>query len=121
MLFSANVSAAEPSSSSTPTENNHSSPYDGGGFLRVAVELSDMDLQTLRAAFEDGGYEVGDVSRNRNQIRVVLLEEGAPAENLRSITYGVVDEEAVFGLNITTESVDGHDGMNTVVTFRSRS
>jgi hypothetical protein len=80
-----------------------------------------MDLQALREAFEDGGYEVEDVSRNRNRITVVLLEEGAPAEDLRSITHGVLDEEAVFGLNVTTESVDGHDGMNTGVTFRTRS
>jgi hypothetical protein len=80
-----------------------------------------MDLQALREAFEDSGYEVEDVSRNRNKIRVVLLEEGAPAEDLRSITQEVVDADEVFGLNVTTESVDGHDGMNTVVTFRSRS
>ena len=77
--------------------------------------------QSLQDAFEADGYEVADVSRNRNQVRVVLLAESPAAEALRSITEDAVDADAIFGLNVTTESVDGHDGMQTVVSFRVRS
>ncbi|WP_135662533.1 hypothetical protein [Halorhabdus rudnickae] len=77
--------------------------------------------QSLREAFESRGYDVADVSRNRNQVRIVVLEENPGAEEFRSITEDAVDEDAVFGLNVTTESVDGHDGMQTVVSFRVRS
>mgnify|MGYP000253558132 CR=1 FL=1 len=76
--------------------------------------------QSLREAFEANGYDVDDVSRNRNQIRIVLLEESPAAEDLRTITEDALDEDAIFGLNVTTESVDGHDGMQTVVSFRTR-
>ncbi|WP_136690037.1 hypothetical protein [Halorhabdus amylolytica] len=76
--------------------------------------------QSLREAFESSGYEVGDVSRNRNQVRVVLLEESPAAEDLRTITEDALDEDGIFGLNVTTESVDGRDGMQTVVSFRTR-
>lgn len=78
-------------------------------------------LADLRTAFEEEGYDVADVSRNRDRVRVVLLAEGANAEPLRSITYSVVDEEAVLGLDVTTESVEGQEGMNTVVSFRHRA
>jgi len=74
----------------------------------------------LRAAFEDNEYEVGEVSTNRETIRVVVLDEGAKAADLRSITTNVVDEDEMLALNITTESVDGQDRMGTVVSFRHR-
>lgn len=80
----------------------------------------DEILADLREAFEINDYEVGDVSRNRSRIRVVLLEGGADAEVLRAITDEVVGSDAMLGLNITTESVDGHEGMNTVVSFQYR-
>jgi lactam utilization protein B len=87
----------------------------------VAVFGTAMDLTALREAFEDRGYDVSDVSRNRNQIRVVLLDESPEAGEIRSITENFVDTDEVFGLNVSTESVAGHGGMNTVVTFRHRS
>ena len=74
----------------------------------------------LRAAFEDDGYDVDDVTVNRDQVRVVLLTEGESASDLEAITYGVVDEDDVLTMNVTTESVDGQ-GLSTVVTFRHRS
>lgn len=79
-----------------------------------------MELSELRAAFEAEGYEVGDVSRNRDRVRVVVVEEGAPAEELRAITETAVGEGDLFGLNVASESADGQDGTNTVVTFRVR-
>jgi hypothetical protein len=79
-----------------------------------------MELSDLRAAFENEGYEVGDVSRNRGRVRVVIVEEGAPAEELRSIAEWVAEDTDIFGLQVTSESVDGQPGMNTVVTFRER-
>ncbi len=74
----------------------------------------------LRAAFEDSGYEVGEVSRNRETIRVVVLDEDAEAVDLRSIATDVVTEDDMLALNVTTESVDGQDRMGTVVSFRHR-
>ncbi|SEO85313.1 hypothetical protein SAMN05216388_102110 [Halorientalis persicus] len=73
----------------------------------------------LRAAFEDEGYDVDDVTVNRDQVRIVLLAEGESASDLEAITYGVVDEDDVLTMNVTTEQVDGQ-GMSTVVTFRHR-
>jgi hypothetical protein len=77
-------------------------------------------LSTLEAQFEDEGYTVADVTRNRDRIRVVLLEAGAEADQLRTITHEAVPEDEVLGLDVVTESVEGSDGMNTVVTFRHR-
>jgi hypothetical protein len=74
----------------------------------------------LRAAFEDRGYEIGEVSTNRDTIRVVVLDEGAEATDLRSIATDVVDEDEMLALNVTTESIDGQDRMGTVVSFRHR-
>lgn len=80
------------------------------------------ELQTaLRDTFEANGFDVAEVSRNRDRIRVVVLEEGANAEELRAITHDAVPEDEVLGLDVVTESVEGYDGMNTVVTFRHRS
>ncbi|RXK48344.1 hypothetical protein [Halorientalis pallida] len=73
----------------------------------------------LRAAFEDEGYDVDDVTVNRDQVRIVLLAEGESASDLEAITYSVVDEEDVLTMNVTTESVDGQ-GLSTVVSFRHR-
>lgn len=76
--------------------------------------------ESLRTAFEDDGYDVADVTINRDQVRVGVLDSEASAEALREVTYGVVDEDDMLGLNVTTESADGQDGMMTVVTFRYR-
>lgn len=79
------------------------------------------ELQTtLRETFEANGFDVADVSRNRDRIQVVVLTTGANADDLRSSTYEAVPESDVLGLDIRTESVEGYDGMNTVVTFRHR-
>lgn len=74
----------------------------------------------LEAAFESEGYDVADVSRNRRQVRVELLDDEASAEELRTIAYGVVDESDVLGLNVSTESAEDQDSVTTVVSFRYR-
>ncbi|SDG20785.1 hypothetical protein [Halorientalis regularis] len=80
--------------------------------------MSELQVD-LRAAFEDEGYDVDDVTVNRDQVRIVLLAEGESASDLEAVTYGVVDEDDVLTMNVTTESVDGQ-GLSTVVTFRHR-
>jgi hypothetical protein len=77
-------------------------------------------LDALREAFEADGYDVADVTDNRGQVRIALLEERPETAALREILYSVVDEDNVLGSNITTEAMDGADGVRTVVTFRRR-
>lgn len=77
--------------------------------------------ERLREAYEAGGYDVENVSRNRAQVRVVLREEGAEAEELRSIATEVVEgDDDVLGLDVTSESAGDGAYMTTVVTFRYR-
>lgn len=77
--------------------------------------------ETLGDAFESNGYDVGETSRNRDRIRIVLLTETADPDELEAITHDTLDEEAVLGWNVTTESIDGQDAVGTVVSFRHRS
>lgn len=81
--------------------------------------MQDLDAE-LEAAFESAGYDVAEISRNRKQVRVELLDDEASAEDLRGITYGVVDEADVLGLDVSTESAENRDGVTTVVSFRYR-
>ncbi|MFT4944717.1 MAG: hypothetical protein ACI9K3_000654 [Halovenus sp.] len=78
-------------------------------------ELTD----TLRDAFEQGGYEVSDVSVNRSTVRISVLDPEASAEALRELTHETVDPDDVLGFNVTTESADNRD-VTTVVSFRYR-
>ena len=80
--------------------------------------MSELQAE-LRAAFEDEGYDVDDVTVNRDQVRIALLTEGESANDLEAIAYGVVDEGDVLTMNVTTEQVDGQ-GLSTVVSFRHR-
>jgi len=79
-------------------------------------ELTDA----LRAAFEEEGYDLGELSVNRNRVRVAVRDPEASAEALRTITHDTVDPDDVLGLNVTTESADGGDEVVTVVSFRYR-
>jgi SHS2 domain-containing protein len=74
----------------------------------------------LREAFEAAEYTVADVTTNRNQVRVEILDSEASAEDLRAITHEVVDESDTLGLNVSTESADSQAGVTTVVSFRYR-
>ncbi len=75
----------------------------------------------LRDAFEQAGYEVGEITTNRKQLRVILHEEGAESDKLRDVVNDVYGEDGVLGLNVTTESVEGQDAVQTVVSFRARA
>ena len=76
-------------------------------------------IAALEAAFEDDGYEVGEASRNRDRVRVAVLDPEASAEDLRALTHTVVDEDDVLGFNVATESSDGSQ-VRSVVSFRYR-
>ncbi len=73
----------------------------------------------VRDAFEDDGYEVATVSTNRDRYRVELLEERADAAALREITIEAAGD-GVVGVDVSTEAVEGADGVRTVVAFRYR-
>lgn len=78
------------------------------------------DLQTeLRDAYENADYDVSEVTVNRGLVRVVLVGE-AGAEAVRSIVTDVVGEDGAMGVNVSTEAIDGHDGVSTVISFRQR-
>lgn len=81
--------------------------------------MSDVEDE-LRTAFEYEDYEVGEVSTNRDRIRIALLAEGAEADELRNVVHDAIGEENVMGLNVTTENVEGQDAVQTVVSFRHR-
>ena len=81
--------------------------------------MSDLDT-LLRDASETADYDVSDVTINRGLVRVVLVGE-AGAEAVRSIVTDVVGEDGAMGVNVTTEAIDGHDGVSTVVSFRKRN
>lgn len=76
-------------------------------------------LDDLRTAFETAGYDVADVTRNRRQVRIEILDDEASGEELREITDDVLDED-VLGLDVSTESSEGQDAVTTVVSFRYR-
>ena len=76
-------------------------------------------IAELEAAYEDAGYEVAESSRNRDRIRISILDPEASGEALRDITHDVAGEADVLGLNVTTESADNQD-VTTVVSFRYR-
>lgn len=74
----------------------------------------------LRTAFEESGYELGELSRNRDRVRIAVRDPEASADALRGVTFEAVDEDDVLGFDVTTESVDGGDEVTTVVSFRYR-
>lgn len=74
---------------------------------------------TLQEAFESEGYEVDDVTANRDKLRVSIRDPEASGEQLRELTYDTLDEADVLGFNVTTESTASGD-INTVVSFRYR-
>ena len=81
--------------------------------------MSELEDQ-LATAFESAGYDVTDVSKNRDTFRVGVLEDEASASDLRKIVHEVLDEADIFGLDVTTESDGEQDEVTTVVSFRYR-
>lgn len=74
---------------------------------------------TLREAFEESGYEVDELSNNRDNVRISVRDPEASGEDLRAVTYETLDESDVLGFNVSTEST-ANDEINTVVSFRYR-
>ncbi|MFC7073446.1 hypothetical protein ACFQJ7_00450 [Halovenus rubra] len=81
--------------------------------------MAEIDAE-LESAYESSGYDVAEISHNRKQLRVELLDDEASAEDLRKITYDVVDESDVLGLDISTASSESQNELTTVVSFRYR-
>jgi hypothetical protein len=73
----------------------------------------------LREAFTEAGYDVGETSRNRDTVRLTVLDPEASADVLRDITHRTLGADDVLGVDITTESADNQD-VTTVVSFRYR-
>jgi hypothetical protein len=80
--------------------------------------MTDIE-ESLRSAFSDAGYEVGEIRQNRKQVSVVVTEDDASASTLREIVVDTLGEDSVLGLDVTTEST-GDDEITTVVSFRHR-
>ncbi|WP_436935041.1 hypothetical protein [Halovenus marina] len=80
--------------------------------------MTDIE-QSLRSAFADAGYEVGEIRQNRKQVSVVVTEDDASASALREIVVDTLGDDSVLGLDVTTEST-GDDEITTVVSFRHR-
>lgn len=73
----------------------------------------------LQSAYEEAGYDVSEVTQNRDLVRVVLAED-VGAEAARAVVHETLDEEPRFGVDVATESADGQAGVSTVVSFRDR-
>jgi hypothetical protein len=84
-----------------------------------ALPMSELH-DDLRSAFETEGFDVDDVTQNRSRIEVALLTDDAEADRLRSIVRDTVGEDQTLGLDVSTDSPEGQDGVSTVVSFRHR-
>ncbi len=76
--------------------------------------------ETLQSAFESAGHEVGEVTVNRDTVRVAVREDEASASALRAVTTDAVDEDDILGLDVTTETGGDGETVSTVVSFRYR-
>lgn len=76
--------------------------------------------EDLRDAYEAAGYDVGEVTRNRNLLRVVVLGDDPGDEELEGVARAELGEDEVMGVLVATESVDAHDDLATVVSVRLR-
>ena len=74
----------------------------------------------LRDAFEHNEYDLGDVGVNRQQVRVPVLQEGADPDALRAVIEEALGADAVVGVTVATETIDGEDTIGTVVSFQYR-
>jgi aspartokinase len=83
------------------------------------ASMSDLH-DDLRSAFEAADLAVDSVQQNRSRIQIALLVDDADAEQLRSIVRETVGEDRALGLDVSTDSPEGQDGVSTVVSFRYR-
>jgi len=73
----------------------------------------------LGDAFESDGYEIAELSTNRDTVRIAVRDSEASGETLRELTHSVLSSDDVLGFNVTTEST-ANDEINTVVSFQYR-
>ena len=83
-----------------------------GGMTDVAAEL--------RQGYEAAGYDVDQVSENRDTVDVSIQADSADVEELRRIAEDVCGESAVLGFDVTQETSEGDTTVGTVVSFRYR-
>lgn len=76
--------------------------------------------EQLEAAFEHTDYDVVEVSRNRNRVRVAVLPEGADPGALRAVIEEAIGEDGILGYTVSTETVDANDTFGTVASFQYR-
>jgi len=74
----------------------------------------------IREAFQHTDYDLGDVAVNRRQVRVPILQEGADPDALRAVIEEALGADAVVGVTVRTETIDGEDTIGTVVSFQHR-
>ncbi|MFC7185907.1 hypothetical protein [Halorubrum yunnanense] len=74
----------------------------------------------VRDAFEHTDYDLGDVAVNRRRVRVPVLREGADPDALRAVIEEALGADAVAGVTVSAETIDGEDGIGTVVSFQHR-
>ncbi|MFW6316940.1 MAG: hypothetical protein ACOC06_00545 [Halorubrum sp.] len=74
----------------------------------------------IREAFEHTDYDLGDVAVNRRRVRVPVLQEGAEPAALRAVIEEALGADAVVGVTVSTETIDGEDTIGTVVSFQHR-
>ena len=77
-------------------------------------------LDDLRGTLKTAGYEIGEASKNRNRVRIEVTDDEASASDLRGIVTDTLGEEAVFGLNVRTETGGDDETIGTVVSFQYR-
>lgn len=76
-------------------------------------------MVALESAFEEAGFDIAESSRNRDRIRIAVADPEASGERLRELTRETLDEDDIFGFNVTTESLDD-ENVVTAVSFRYR-
>ncbi|WP_435074763.1 hypothetical protein [Halorubrum sp. HHNYT27] len=81
--------------------------------------MTDIDA-AIRDAFEHTEYDLGDIAVNRRQVRVPVLQQGAEPDALRAVIEEALGADAVVGVTVSTEAIDGSDTIGTVVSFQHR-
>jgi hypothetical protein len=83
-----------------------------GGMADVVTELRD--------GYEAAGYDVDQVSENRDTVDVSIQADSADVDELRRIAEDVCGESAVLGFDVAQETSEGDTTVGTVVSFRHR-
>jgi hypothetical protein len=77
-------------------------------------------VDELQTAFEAAGYRVSEATQNRNRVRIAVADDEASANTLRTTVTETLGEEAVLGLDVTTDTGGDEATIGTVVSFQYR-